>query len=366
MVDHSLAANSFYSQFEMTGSTEQYRPDSLAIFSNPVATDLAGIECQKAQLFKASTDSLHSFGITRATGHETSQSASGFAAQFDDLRPSAIIWYFGGDGGAHNFLEGMMMAKHARLGVISKGGNANDIAHGLHRRRDLNEPTRLLTHAAIRSLRPMHAELWPESSDRPLEVHAFGYFTIGFTACMAAHFDNLAIKQALNSINNRSLRLHKELMETVHQLPDAKLFDVIENGRRRTRADVTVSNGPRMAKGSRYREDIFSNTAQKVELGKPQKLRLALAAMRACFGATTTLYEPRSFDVISDSELMVQADGESFALPAGKTSVKISRSPRTIQVTTTRHNRRDYPFSDLRRKQQSSRFLSDFKQQQAA
>lgn len=169
------------------------------------------------------------------------------------LRERDILGIAGGDGTVNVAVQTLVSPTTpthiARTPLLTFGtGNANDLAHVLHR--DARSLTHVLEEGKAVPVHPLHCEII-QPGGIPENRYAACYASFGAVAHAAAYIND---KEHRGNLFRRlpGVRHLIDAMAIGRALRHASLFTIEEDGREREIFDRIISNGPRMAKFGRF------------------------------------------------------------------------------------------------------------------
>lgn len=262
----------------------------------------------------------------------------------DKTREGDALAILSGDGGTSHFLSAVMAKEIESPVAILGGGQANDMAHMLHSRRQLARPLGLLTtpNATVGRLHPL--EISAQHANQKMSWLGFGYFGVGMTGVAAEHFNDPDLRAKMKE-KNALQRMLAETKGALASIDDAPTLSI--DGEYLLERNFV--NGFREAKHARFKGVDFLGPDAAVmpipdrESAFGRRLAVALALKGAALGNITHLLNavnginlPRSFDVHSTTgEVPTQTDGEPQRFLSG-THFEVGISQRSVAVVTTR------------------------------
>lgn len=254
----------------------------------------------------------------------------------DTLGQHTLLVVGGGDGTVSRLVNLLLQDKQlpaeARQTVILPlwGGNANDLAHMLngHSREHLGG---LLKRAQLVSVHPLSAQLsiGSETHDRL----AVCYISFGAVAWVAEKMNRPGHRRKW-FYRLPGSRTTTEIGGALQALNESKRFRANVDGQDLTLYDLTLVNGPQIAKF--YRLPVRLDDKHFLELRLPHKHPVFLVHIfkvtRAWLGRRTKRTGCR---VSLQEPAWIQFDGETWQAPAG-TDISIEIAPHAVRFLTTR------------------------------
>ena len=272
----------------------------------------------------------------------TAATVAGMQAIFERYRltSSDAIAIIGGDGTKGNANAAALLAGFGGIIHSIAGGNADDQTHMLFRRRDVAAPA----HAMPRS-RQGKLNLLEIVSDQPNTagehtVYTTGYISFGdLVSSVAAEVSSPAFRDKTVGMQE----FEKFVAETgmmLGKVGAGRLITIEDNDGTRTRSDVLLTNGQRMAKTVRFAGvNLLRPGYGRVELKRSTIPAVVGGLGKAGLGLFKHMQpeDGYEFSVTSQDEapVHVQRDGEFDTYPSG-TKFTVRAHERPLRFATTR------------------------------
>ena len=272
----------------------------------------------------------------------TAATAKGMQEIFERYQPTSydVIAIIGGDGTKSNAHAGALLAGFEGIIQSVAGGNADDQTHMLFKRRDITDPA-----GAMPRSRRADLHLLEITSDQPNiagenTVYSTGYISFGdLVHDVAADVSDPSFRAQTEYLDEfRKFAAETNLM--LGKIGAGGLISIEDESGRRTRSDLLLTNGQRMAKSIRFAGvNLLRPGYGRVELKRSSIPRIVTGLGRAATGLFTHL-EPEdtySFTITRQDEgpIRGQNDGELFLYPSGTTfTARVHEKP--LHVATTK------------------------------
>lgn len=308
--------------------------ERLVVLVNPVST-----QAPKAQTAIARLQAR--YGTQRVTRIDTSpelaQTRSDILAT---LQEHDILGIAGGDGTVNAAVQTLVSPSTpqavSRTPILTFGtGNANDLAHTLHR--DARSLVRVLEEGQAVAVHPLHCVM-RQPGGIPENRYAACYASFGAVAHAAAYIN--AKEHRGNFFRQLpGVRHAIDVVAIGRALRHASLFTIAEDGQERQIFDRIISNGPRMARFGRfpvrlteqemYVATVASNSIATIARGARDLARGTLPGefVRDHSSVEFTIQHVQHGTPDDPGYVYAQFDGETAAYPPG-TSISVQQAAR--------------------------------------
>lgn len=263
------------------------------------------------------------------------------------LGPRSLAVHIGGDGTLHTVTNGLRIASeyaqeiYQTKRLFHEGGTACDTSKALNNPKELRDIIGLLDKGWLVEVYPLEMQVnAPDTSQQavPKRIHALSYMSIGgFTGLAAEYINSPAHRERWLNKHQLTKRWAQGLTG-LRALRDAQKVEMtVDQDEPRATLDIHCLSGPIMATLKHRSKELTEPGFHMVENLEPGFLYLLSRALRLGAGKLIDKEAPARLhlDVTTHDPAILQADGETWRVPAG-TSVSIKPGEPFQAVTTRR------------------------------
>jgi hypothetical protein len=208
-----------------------------AVLSNPVCTRAKTVQRRVAELADSPFGRHLEVIVTEPEREATENKIR------SRLRPGDVLCVAGGDGTVNTAVRSA-----GEVPVLPLwGGNGNDLAHMLNGR-PTNRPSRLLEKGKVVAIRPIQGSITTESGTTTEIASSYAGFGAG---ALGALYLNDGVHREKLFYSLAGMRLLYEADLLLRSFAASEPFSVCRDGKEQDIFDLTVANGPRIAKFGR-------------------------------------------------------------------------------------------------------------------
>ncbi|HEU4913874.1 MAG TPA: diacylglycerol kinase family protein [Candidatus Saccharimonadales bacterium] len=243
------------------------------------------------------------------------------------LQPGDVLCVAGGDGTVNTAI------RSANVPILPLwGGNGNDLAHMLNGR-PVRRPSRLLERAEVVPIRPIRGDI--SIADENTTEIAGSYAGFGAGALGALRLDDGGHrKKIFYSIAAARMLYEADLL--LKSLAEAQPFTVTRDGEKQSVYDITLANGPRIAKVGRLPVQLTEERCFAFETTDKSFMPITQRMGALAIGRPSGSYiTDKTYDFTVHEPVLAHFDAEPQILPPD-THVSLSLAEEPFYAVTTR------------------------------